>query len=69
MMVCPKDNTHDRFIATAHVTEDWVVDGGGNYIEHAIETDCQVLHAPDEEDIWTCAICGTEAISKAEGGE
>ena len=69
MMVCPEDKTHDRFIATAHVTEDWVVDGDGNYIEHAIETDYQVLHAPDKHDIWTCAICGTEAIAKAKGGE
>jgi hypothetical protein len=69
MMVCPKDNTHDRFIATAHVTEDWIIDSDGNYLELSAKSDCQVLHAPDEQDVWTCFICGTEAISKAEGGE
>lgn len=69
MMVCPKDNTHGRFIATAHVTEDWVVDGDGDFIELATTPPGEVVHRPDEDDIWTCAICGTEAISKAEGGE
>jgi len=61
MKECPTDPKHNRFIATAHVTEDWVVNSNGNFLELAIETDCQVLHAPDEQDIWTCAICETEA--------
>ena len=64
MMVCPKDKTHDRFIATAHVTQDWIVDGEGNFVELSTKSDCQVLHEPDEEDIWTCAACGTEAIEQ-----
>lgn len=61
MKVCPTDPTHNRFIATAHVTEDWVVDSNGDFIELSTKSDCQVLHAPDEQDIWTCAFCGTEA--------
>lgn len=61
MKVCPTDPTHDRFIATAHVTEDWVVDHNGNFIELSTKSDCQVLHAPNADDIWTCAICGQEA--------
>ena len=69
MMVCPKDNTHDRFIATAHITEDWVVDGEGNFVELSTASDCQVVHAPDEDDYWECAICGAEAVAKAKGGE
>ena len=69
MMVCPKDKTHDEFQVTAHVTEDWVVDGEGNYVRHDPQQAREVLYDPDEQDIWTCATCGTEAISKAEGGE
>tara|TARA_Y100001963_G_scaffold14528_1_gene18130 strand:+ start:1057 stop:1266 length:210 start_codon:yes stop_codon:yes gene_type:complete len=66
MMVCPKDKTHGRFIVTAHVTEDWIVDGEGNFVELSTKSDCQVLHEPDEQDVWTCAICGAEANKRNE---
>ncbi len=68
MKVCPMDRTHNRFLATAHVTEDWVVDGDGNYIELSTKSDCTVVHEPDDEDVWTCSVCGTEAITVALGG-
>ena len=61
MKVCPTDPTHNRFIATAHVTEDWIVDGFGDFIELATTPPGEVVHRPDAEDIWTCAFCGTEA--------
>lgn len=63
MMVCKKDKTHKQFVVTAHVTEDWIVDGGGNFLGLSTRSNCQVLHVPDEKDVWTCAICGTEAFA------
>lgn len=45
---CPKcGNT--TFIATAHVTQTWLVDEDGDFIE--AKSDCdEVTHAPDAED-------------------
>ena len=57
--VCPNDPSHKKFITVAHVTEDWVVDEKGNFIESlgAIET----VHGPDEGNIWSCNTCGADA--------
>ena len=44
-------------LVTAHVTQDWEVDGDGNF--QACTNNCvETTHAPDDEDIWTCAGCG-----------
>jgi ribosomal protein S27E len=64
-LICPNDKAHKRFCVTAHVTEDWIVDEQGDFLE----TDCdcgltQVIHRPDAQDYYTCAECGTEAIIK-----
>lgn len=53
--VCPKDSTHDRFITTAHVVEEWVVTPEGDWTEtvRSIET----THPPDKRNEWVCTIC------------
>ena len=53
---CPKcGNT--TFITTAHVTQTWLVDEDGDFIE--AKSDCdEVTHAPDAEDLFTCSKCG-----------
>ncbi len=39
------------FIATAHVTQTWLVDEDGDFIE--AKSDCdEVTHAPDAEDLF-----------------
>lgn len=55
---CPKcGNT--TFITTAHVTQTWLVDEDGDFIE--AKSDCdEVTHAPDAEDLFTCSKCGAE---------
>lgn len=46
-----------EFIVTAHVTQTWRVNGDGGFLNQV--TDCDdVLHRPDDIDIWTCAACG-----------
>ena len=54
--VCPKCG-HDRFHVTAHVAQDWLVDEYGEFQECTDECS-QVVHKPDDEDVWTCAGCG-----------
>ena len=60
---CPKDATHKRFITTAHVMQDWVVDPRGYFLEEreTLLTD----HGPDPRNNWTCAECGTQAVLEA----
>jgi hypothetical protein len=57
---CPTDPAHARFITTVHVTEDWIVDRQGNWIETA-EASGEVSFGPDPGNIWTCADCGAQA--------
>jgi hypothetical protein len=50
------------FIATAHVTQTWLVDEDGDFIE--AKSDCdEVTHAPDAEDLFTCSKCGEEVAA------
>jgi hypothetical protein len=59
MKRCPKCGSMS-FCATAHVTQDWVVDENGNFISS--NNDCvEVTHFPDDEDIWECNTCGFSA--------
>ena len=49
---CPKcGNT--TFITTAHVTQTWLVDEDGDFIEAKYDCD-EVTHAPDAEDLFIC---------------
>jgi len=55
MKKCPKCGC-ETFYATAHVTQDWKMDNYGDFIE--TEDDCiEVLHYPNDMDIWSCADC------------
>lgn len=56
---CPTSPDHKRFITTAHVMEEWVVDERGNFIDlvRALET----VHSPSEGNTWTCKECGADA--------
>jgi hypothetical protein len=57
--VCPNDPTHNRFITVAHVSQDWVVDEEGNFIEEVATQ--EVVARPDVGNSWTCKVCGVEA--------
>lgn len=54
--MCPICGCHE-FLVTAHVTQDWVVNGDGDFL--ACTDECtEVTHKPDDEDIWVCSVCG-----------
>jgi len=57
---CPKDPTHKKFITVAHVSQDWVVDEHGNFLE--VVKDLETVANPDPWNTWTCAECGAEAL-------
>lgn len=57
--VCPYCGCQ-RFYVTAHVTQDWIVDGNGTF--EKCTTDCgEITHKPDDEDLWQCVDCGYDA--------
>lgn len=58
---CPKNYEHKTFVTVAHVTEYWLVDEHGNFIEVDGCGGGEVLTPPDAGNIWTCAKCGVEA--------
>lgn len=55
---CPRCGSI-RFITTAHVTQTCVVDDEGCF-ESALSECDEVTHAPDENDLYSCANCGAE---------
>jgi len=57
--VCHKDPTHKKFITTAHVMEEWLVNENGDWLETT--QSLQTSHGPDPGNIWTCAECGAQA--------
>lgn len=57
---CTKDPTHDRFVTVAHVTEDWVVDEGGDFVRVHESSEVYVVHGPNPGNTWTCDVCGAE---------
>lgn len=59
MKICPNCKGK-RFIVTAHVTQSWVVDENGSFIEQVSSAD-EVTHSPDDDDIWVCQSCGYDA--------
>lgn len=61
MWKCPKNPTHRKFGATAHVTQDWIIDEDGYFLE-CVQECVEVTHAPDKEDIVICSVCGVEAL-------
>ena len=59
--VCPKDPTHDRFVTTAVVSEDWVVNEHGDWDHTLRNGEIAIYHYPDPDNEWTCHKCGAEA--------
>lgn len=57
--ICPKNPNHKKFITTAHVMEEWVVDSKGNWVE--TRQSLQVDHGPNPDNEWNCAVCGEKA--------
>lgn len=56
---CPKCGGKE-FIATAHVTQDWVIDSSGDFV--SCENDCvEKTHEPALDDIIDCKACGYSA--------
>lgn len=58
---CPECGNTQKFYTTAHVMQEWLVDGYGDFLEVS-EPCLEVTHKPDKDNIWTCAECGAEAI-------
>lgn len=56
MKRCPKCG-HDAFYVTAHVTQEWMVDCNGYFLEVVNECD-EVTHFPKDYDLWECTKCG-----------
>lgn len=50
----------NKFSVTAHVTQSWEVDQNGNFIKEISSCD-DVLHSPNDEDVWHCIKCGYAA--------
>lgn len=63
--ICPNNRKHNEFITTVHVMQDWRVDEKGNHLE-TVEDFLQITHGADKDNIWSCAICGAEAITSGE---
>lgn len=56
MKRCPNCGA-TTFVVTAHVTQDWKVDGDGDFLD--VVNDCiDVTHRPDNSDWWECFECG-----------
>lgn len=59
--VCPNNPEHATFVTVAYVSEDWLVDQDGTFLDVADGSEGEVLHKPDPDNIWTCTTCGAEA--------
>ena len=59
MKRCPNCGSR-RFVVVAHVAQSWEVDGDGMFV-NSIEDCIDVVHRPDDDDIWECYECGHEA--------
>ena len=60
---CPKCGG-TTFLVTAHVAQDWKVDGDEEFLE-CVDNCSEVTHRADDEDIWACAGCGYDAPGHA----
>ena len=56
---CPKCGGN-IFTSIAHVTQEWMLDGHGNFME-SISNCIDVTHKPDDEDLWECLDCNYNA--------
>jgi len=59
-LICPNDPNHNRFSVTAHVSQEWEVDGQVQFqkcLQEAVDT----IHAPDKDDFYLCVICNVQS--------
>ena len=60
--ICPVCGGKE-FVTTAHVTQDWKVNGKGEWLETVTDF-VQIDHGPDPDNIWTCCRCEAEAVDE-----
>ena len=58
---CKNSPHHKKFVTVTHVTEDWIVDQNGDFIEIFENSETEVVHGPNKDNVWTCVDCGCEA--------
>ncbi|QST02384.1 hypothetical protein IMZ31_23325 (plasmid) [Pontibacillus sp. ALD_SL1] len=59
--ICPNHKNHKRFVTVVQITQEWIVDEIGDFIE--VSHEClETKHGPRERNTWTCCECGTEAV-------
>jgi len=56
---CPKCGGK-TFSSTAHVTQDWMLDEHGEFME-SISNCVDVTHRPNDDDLWQCLGCDYNA--------
>lgn len=59
-ITCPKSDKHRTFNVTAHVAQEWKVDENGNFLS-MIESCTDVIHRPEQADLFACSVCGADA--------
>ena len=59
--ICPNCGCM-QFSTTAAVSQDWIVNPCGEFIDE-LNSCSQVIHDPDNANIWTCIKCGEEAVT------
>lgn len=59
-VACP-NGCNANFTTTAHIMQEWEVDGEGNF-QKVTEECLMTTHGPDINNIWTCVKCGAEGI-------
>lgn len=59
MKKCPRCGSMS-FYVSAHVVQDWKVNEHGDFIE-VVDECVEVIHQPNDDDIWYCANCYYEA--------
>lgn len=57
---CPNDPKHKKFITVAHVSEEWVVDSAGNFLE-VVDGGGETVAHPHPDNLWVCWECSAEA--------
>lgn len=63
--ICPNSKDHKTFYASAAITQTWLIEDDGTFVEvHAEHTG--VAWRPDEDDEWICTECGATAIFEGE---
>jgi hypothetical protein len=58
---CSWNAEHKKFITVAHVSQDWVVDEEGNFLEQ-YGSEGETVASPCSGNTWACYECGATAI-------